>query len=255
MNFSTGGGHNRPEMLVIQYPPGSKELKVVYPHDVPSTSVGDIQFPMPPWGKRRCGNLGSGVMYGEPALDHLRPSSECSGHGTCVFNYRDTTQHEVYKCECDRLTSWSGENCELMMVHVISFEPVLAVVIWVGGLVVALCVACWVARCHQHRKIRRKSYGTFISHHQVSPVARAHLLTLVWHHESPQSYTPGRWGGGCAGAVGDVRSASSMPAASGVRPPAALLGRERGCKGRVCQAARPPDPGRVQMFVDLLTAL
>ena len=120
IDFSQAGGQNVPEMLVVQFPPGGTDLKIVYPERVPSTSVGIIQFPMPLWGKRRCSKLGPGVKYGDQLPLVARPTSECFGHGTCVVDYADVVsrdKHEVYKCKCDVDTfgEWSGKSCEVYM--------------------------------------------------------------------------------------------------------------------------------------------
>ena len=108
MSFSEPDGQNRPEMLVLQFPPAQTDLKIVYPLAVPGSI--SIAFPTPKWGKRRCVALGSGAVYGgDVQLDDL-PTSECSGHGSCELA-REQGGHEVYECACE--AGWLGDNCEL----------------------------------------------------------------------------------------------------------------------------------------------
>lgn len=107
-------GQNNPDMLVLQTqsrrPNSTTELTIVYP---PALAAADINFPTPPWGKRRCVALGSGALYSPYSSTSsqaglIRPT-ECSGNGRC----EPTRVHEgraVYECACSH--GWSGENCE-----------------------------------------------------------------------------------------------------------------------------------------------
>jgi ABC-type branched-subunit amino acid transport system substrate-binding protein len=109
MTFAGSDGQNGPEMLVLQFPPGEEDLKIVYPRAVPGSI--SVHFPTPPWGKRRCIALGSGAVYGGQMPDDI-PTSECSGHGTCELAHARGTGHEVYECTCD--SGWLGNNCDLV---------------------------------------------------------------------------------------------------------------------------------------------
>ena len=158
MNLSANG-QNAPEMLVVQYPPGvarspsggAENLTIVYPAEVESSSRGDLHFPMPPWGLRRCRNLGSGVTYGA-ALPTDLPTTECSGNGRCVLD-RSEDGHEVYECECDALYfgKWLKEDCDL---HILDVWAVIAYVFTLA--LVALCVGLVVSWLH-NEKLRRSS--------------------------------------------------------------------------------------------------
>jgi hypothetical protein len=154
MNFSGANGQNSPEMLVVQYPPVTgNDLKIVYPRGVTSASSGVIHFPMPPWGKRRCINLGSGVKYGDQ-LDRARLMSECSGHGTCVFGSTHS-HYQVYTCRCDEDAKgkWSGKGCDAYIHHPSPPSVVTWPVIIVSVLVVvAVFSAILVFQTKKHRK-------------------------------------------------------------------------------------------------------
>lgn len=108
MNFGGAHGQNRPEMLVLQFPPSSHDLTIVYPD---GAAAGSLYFPTPPWGKRRCVALGSGVLYSPTARENIEQivESECSGHGVCEFA-RQHAGHQVFECVCS--PGWSGINCE-----------------------------------------------------------------------------------------------------------------------------------------------
>jgi hypothetical protein len=64
MQFNTNG-QNDPEMLVLQYPHQTDKLTIMYPSQFRTADITRIEYPTPPWGKRRCIALGGGRHRGE----------------------------------------------------------------------------------------------------------------------------------------------------------------------------------------------
>ena len=145
MSFDNNG-QNSPDMLVLQFPPGEKDLKIVHPVAI---ATADLEFPMPAWGKRRCSNVGSGVEYGG-ALPDDPPTSECNGNGECAFD-REENGHEVYKCNCnaDYFGDWLGENCDF---HVLDVGAVLFYVLIVG----TCCATFWKRKHSKWKNAHRR---------------------------------------------------------------------------------------------------
>ena len=137
-------------MLVLQFPPGEKNLKIVYPLAVPGAA--SIRFPTPAWGKRRCVAVGSGTLYGAPAPNEL-PDSECSGHGSCEYSHVEAG-HEVYQCVCS--SQYTGQNCAEE-----SWFLVVLLVALAGAIVLGIGICSWWRRI---KRLRERTYTTFISH-------------------------------------------------------------------------------------------
>ena len=155
MTFSSeNDGQNTPEMLVVQFPPGETDLKIVYPSDrsVRSSSLGAIQFPTPQWGKRRCQNVGSGVTFGGAPPENP-VNGECNGNGECVFDHHDEVGHEVWVCECDPeyFGDWVGPDCNYHIWDGVAIFIYLLILLMVGG-----CVFVYFYRLNRKKRAEER---------------------------------------------------------------------------------------------------
>ena len=155
MTFSSeNDGQNTPEMLVVQFPPGETDLKIVYPSDrsVRSSSLGAIQFPTPRGGKRRCQNVGSGVTFGGAPPENP-VNGECNGNGECVFDHHDEVGHEVWVCECDPeyFGDWVGPDCNYHIWDGVAIFIYFLILLMVGG-----CVFVYFYRLNRKKRAEER---------------------------------------------------------------------------------------------------